>query len=69
MAQVATPVSGLKRPAGGGPAGQEQLAGSRQAKFRRLIGDGESKDLDSYRCRSTPPVKSLAVCGLKAKRA
>lgn len=50
ITQYATPVSGVKRPA-------EQYvsvtaaapADARQAKFRRLIGDGESKDLDSYR--------------------
>ncbi len=48
--QHATPTAGVKRPA-------EQLLGvkasaavdTRQAKFRKLIGDGESKDLDSYR--------------------
>ncbi len=50
VSQYATPTAGVKRPA-------EQLSGvkaatavdTRQAKFRKLIGDGESKDLDSYR--------------------
>ncbi|KAL0023612.1 hypothetical protein WJX77_007042 [Trebouxia sp. C0004] len=50
VSQYAKPTAGVKRPA-------EQLSGvkvsaavdTRQAKFRKLIGDGESKDLDSYR--------------------
>ncbi|DBB18900.1 TPA: DNA mismatch repair protein msh7 [Trebouxia sp. C0006] len=50
VSQYATPTAGMKRPS-------EQTAGvkasaaidTRQAKFRKLIGGGESKDLDSYR--------------------
>ena len=49
---VATPVSGVKRPIGGGPSitlSEDARTLGRQAKFRKLIGDGESKDQESYR--------------------
>ena len=48
--QIVTSVSGVKRSAEP-PASARASApvDVRQAKFRKLIGDGESKDLDSYR--------------------
>ena len=49
---VATPVSGVKRPVEDRPgirsSEDAQLLG-RQSKFRKLIGDGESQDQESYR--------------------
>ena len=50
MTTYVTPASGRKRPADDTAYAKASAPGdSRQAKFRRLIGDGESKDLDSYR--------------------
>lgn len=50
ISQHATSTAGLKRPAEHISSAKASAAvDTRQAKFRKLIGDGESKDLDSYR--------------------
>lgn len=49
---IATPVSGVKRPVEERPgirSSEDAHTLGRQAKFRKLIGDGESKDQESYR--------------------
>lgn len=49
---VATPVSGVKRPPedrSGIRSSEDAHILERQAKFRKMIGDGESKDQESYR--------------------
>lgn len=45
---IFSPVPGMKRTAGSQSV-DKVLENARQRKFRKLIGDGESKDTDAYK--------------------